>query len=233
MLFAYPADRLRPILHGYFILAFLLLGLFSDQSLKLQHKRSLLHNRQIPINRMTGFLSGFSFLSSTWELHSLPGGPILALLMLIATILTPLNTLIIGAFVKDVSISSRCTFTTGMVSHPTGPFIFTGPPVNGRPKLVASNAQLISVQNSRLQGIYRKVNADTNFQAQVEDVLADWTCIDVNDDLTFAPATRPADIVAELKNKGYQYTNASFISLGPSQNFSHLVFWSASTTFSP
>ncbi|KAH6724472.1 hypothetical protein BKA61DRAFT_728138 [Leptodontidium sp. MPI-SDFR-AT-0119] len=203
MYISYPADKLRPILHGYFIIAFLLLGILGDECLKKYLKSSLSRNRSTRLNYMTGFLSGWTFISSAWDLRAIPGGLLLGPAMLLATILSPLTTLIIGALVKDVQISSRCSFPQGMVLHPTGPFTFTEPPVNGRPKLEASNTQIISTANGGLQGIYTK------------------------------PATSPGQIITTLQNKGYQYGNTSNISLGPSLGYEHLVIWSPSDTFTP
>ncbi|KAH9223354.1 hypothetical protein DL95DRAFT_518219 [Leptodontidium sp. 2 PMI_412] len=220
MYISYPADKLRPILHGYFIIAFLLLGILGDECLKKYLKSSLSRNRSTRLNYMTGFLSGWTFISSAWDLRAIPGGLLLGPAMLLATILSPLTTLIIGALVKDVQISSRCSFPQGMVLHPSGPFTFTEPPVNGRPKLEASNTQII-------------INTAPNFQAQTQDVLASWVCTDVNDDLTFQPATSPGQIITTLQNKGYQYGNTSNISLGPSLGYEHLVIWSPSDTFTP
>ncbi|KAG4440346.1 hypothetical protein IFR05_004198 [Cadophora sp. M221] len=233
MYISYPADKLRPILHGYFIIAFLLLGILGDECLKKYLKSSLSRSRSTHLKYMTGFLSGWTFISSAWDLRAIPGGLLLGAAMLLVTILSPLTTLIIGALVKDVQISSRCSFPQGMVLHPTGPFTFTGPPVNGRPKLEASNAQIISTVNGGLQGIYTKVNTAPNFQAQTQDVLANWVCADVNDDLTFQPATSPGQITTTLQDKGYQYSNTSNISLGPSLGYEHLVIWSPSDTFTP
>jgi hypothetical protein len=123
----YDADKVRPILHVYFIVAFLVLGIIGQECCKLVIKASLRRGRQVPLHRMTGWVSGFSFFTSTFELRNIPGGLLFGFIMLWVTVLSPINTIIIGALVTNVQVSTRCEFGQGMVSNTTGPLSSTGP----------------------------------------------------------------------------------------------------------
>lgn len=103
-----------------------------------------------------------------------------------------------------------------------------GPPVNGKPKDVAMNAQSTSIANGGLQGIYWKVNGDPEFSAQAQDVLGGWVCAIVNDNRSYSNDVNIDFIMMDLVNSGYLYPNYYAISTDQASKHVHLVAWSSS-----
>lgn len=224
----YSAHLVRVFLRVYFLVAFTLTSVIGNQCCKLAVELSLVLGHNVSLNRMTGWLSEVSFFSNLWDLRRISGGAYFGPFMLLVAIISPVTDLAVNGLVKSVHVSSRCPFGTGMVldlnSTP-----FSGPPSNGKPVSVAMNAQLVSVSNNGLQGIYWKVNNATNFAAQEQDVLAAWTCVDLDDDLQYSTEDTESYIVEDLLSRDYLYEIFESIALGGgNEPFTHFAIWSSS-----
>jgi hypothetical protein len=225
----YPSHDVRLVVHSYFIVFFLALEIIGKECSKAQVKACLIRDKKVQLNRMVGWVEGFSFASTFWHLKSIPGGVFMSIYMLATTLLAPASVLAVGGLINSVQIPGRCEFVQGLVLNPSGPFDYTGPPVNGLPQHVALNAQLTSTANGGLQGVYQKVNSDLTFSAQLQDVLAAWICTNVNDDITYVTGTKPADIIQDLQDRNYLYRDYFAESEGQSLGYEHLVIWGTST----
>jgi hypothetical protein len=127
---------------------------------------------------MTGWLGGSQAALALLSLRTSPAGW-LGLLMLLTSLLWIAGDLAVSGLVSTVEVVSRCPFnTTGLiqvmsVKHVDAYFEITnvGPLFD-----LITQAQKTSLNNGGLDGIYAKVNADTNFRADRQDVLGQWMC---------------------------------------------------------
>lgn len=173
------AGWLRAILRAYFTLAFLLIGFLGTRCLSYRSQRSISSQKQIPVTEMTGWLSGLTLLDAIKSFHGkFPGGYLFGTYMLLCSLFNLISDLAVSGFVQNVTIAGRCNFDTGLVIPST--FQSDGwwsvPPNNGAPYFAVAQAQLKSLQNGGLVGIYWKVNRDLNFRADNLDVACQWNC---------------------------------------------------------
>jgi hypothetical protein len=131
--------------------------------------------------------------------------------------------------VKTDLVQSRCPFGIGLVIPQVASDVGSQiPPVNGAPYYVVAQAQLTSQSNGGPTGIYWKVNRDTTFRAQSQDLIGSWICRNLSD-LTYPPDTPYATVIADLQQNGFQYiTPIAEASLFPNGSYSHFVVWSSS-----
>lgn len=188
LLLNYYSEYVRLALRAYFTVFFLLLGLIGDQCCSCRVKLRLMKERTVPINLMTGWLSGFIPIWTLKTLRKLPGGW-LGVIMILSSVLALVSDLAVSGLVKTVQVPSRCPFGTGLII-PTTPFVpLTGPPNNGAPYYAVAQAQLTSQINGGLSGIYWKVNRDPKFRADAEDLVGNWICDDLQNDLQYIVQT--------------------------------------------
>jgi hypothetical protein len=224
----FDSSKVRLIIRAYFIISSAILAFIGGECCKNTVKVDLYHGDKVQLSRMTGWVSGFTFATSIWDLRKLPGGVFMGIVMFIGILLAPAADLAVSAFVKSVQVPSRCEFGQGIVLNTTGPFVTDGPPVNGKPKDVAMNAQSTSIANDGLQGIYWKVNSDPEFSAQAQDVLGGWVCAIVNGNRSYSNKMSTGLIMEDLVNSGYLYPNYYEISTDKTAGYDHLVAWSSS-----
>ena len=195
-----------------------------------------MRKENVILSDMTGWLKGFDLAKYTWKLRKLPGGWV-GLLMVVVTTLSLTSDLAVAGLVQSVLVPRRCFFGTGLVLNYTSTTSSMYPSFNGAPALIANQAQATSLNNTGLQGIYRKINNSTDFRADADDYLGSWTCTDEGT-LTYASTYTPDDITADLQKQGLIYPGTpgrevySDAALGtPWQstgNFDHLVIWGSS-----
>jgi hypothetical protein len=93
---------------------------------------------------------------------------------------------------------------------------------------VAHNSQYFSTNNSCPSGIYKKVNRDTNFCPQDQDILGTWSCTG-GSPLTYAAGYPYQDIAEDFKERNLLYPNVSSerTTFGDDY-YSHFAMWSSS-----
>lgn len=141
-----------------FTAIFLYLGLLGSQCYTLAKKRRLLRNGRLSLSEATGWLGLGDVVSGIWNLRRFPDRSWLLLMVLIGG-LSKLSDFATSA-VYQKYLPSTCPFGIGMVLATDGQLLTSIPAGNGRPMLVAGNAQLTSIANGCNQGIYRKLNDD-------------------------------------------------------------------------
>ena len=219
----------RIVFRIYFVIAIALLALVGKACAKSAVKLQLLHRKAVSVTSMTGWLQGVDLLLTMVKLKKLPGNVSLGSIMVVGTIVSLVADIAVSGLVQRVQVPSRCPFGQGLVLSITQPGTFDVTPVNGQPYTVASLAQRTSLPNGGLVGIYWKVNGDPNFHAEPEDVIGNWGCANVNNDLTYDVDTSQDEVLADLVSRGYLYSNwvreSTANGLGA---YTHLVAWSSS-----
>jgi hypothetical protein len=132
---------LRSLLRVYFLFAFLVIGLAGSQVCKCFNKLKVMKGRQVSLVEMTGWLKFSEIMISVWKLRRFPGGLLLGLLMLTASVLALVSDLATSALVSRQYLPSRCAFTNGLVIN-TGVDSYISPPPNEAGARLASNAQI-------------------------------------------------------------------------------------------
>ena len=135
---------------------------------------------------------------------------------------------------KSVSVPSRCDFGRGLVLDEQNPSLIHPSP-NGAPVFVVTQAQMASLNNTGIEGIYKKVN--NSFRADKQDVLGSWICADQGA-LSFDVSYSPEVIVQTLCSKGLLFTTSpaaegttsseSTTWFSEAGDFDHLVLWDTS-----
>jgi hypothetical protein len=96
--------------------------------------------------------------------------------------------------------------------------------------VVVHNSQYFSTYNSCPYGIYTKVNRDTNFCPEEQDMLGTWSCTS-EPSLTYSAGYSLPDIATDLQNRGLLYSNISAISSDFGDGYyGHAVMWSSSVS---
>jgi len=93
--------------------------------------------------------------------------------------------------------------------------------------IVVHNSQYFASNNSCPYGIYNKVNRDTNFCPQDQDILGTWLCSN-GSPITYTAGYPVEEIAADFLNKGLLYTNASLEKSAFGDYYDHFVMWSSS-----
>lgn len=230
----YSAEHVRTALRAYFTILTLLIGFIGNSCCGLRAKLSVIRHDYVGLGNMTGWLKGFDVLKYAWKLRTLPGGWI-GLLMIVVTTLSLISDLAVAGLVKGVQAPRRCTFGQGLVLDESAGTLYTPSP-NGAPVYVVTQAQATSLNNTGLQGIYRKVNNATNFRADEDDYLGSWNCLDQGTS-TFDASYTAGDILSSLQTQGLLFdgSNIGTAANGPAGHqfdsagdFTHLVAWSSS-----
>ena len=180
---------------------------------------------------MTGWLTNVSLLKATISFRSLPGSSWFGMFMFVCNVLSLVSDLAVTGLVRTVTVPSRCPFGTGLVVPDSNSSI-TSTANNGAAYSVIAQAQITSVANGVLVGIYWKANQDLTFRADEVDLAGQWNCADVDDDIKYVADTTPVAIIEDLIQKGYIYgpgDQASYCrTTYGNGTFSHLIVWDSS-----
>ncbi|KAH8757832.1 hypothetical protein F5882DRAFT_444401 [Hyaloscypha sp. PMI_1271] len=222
------SGHLRVALRAYFTVLFILVGFIGNRCCASRVKLRLLRKGEVNFVLATGWLPGFTALTTAVEQRRLPGGWI-GVAMILAGVLAMLSDFIVTGFVRTVQVPGRCNFTTGVVL-PIAPVTWRSDPGNQqRSYTIVSQAQLTSQSNGGIAGIYWKANADLNFRATSEDVVGSWNCTDIQHDIGYAANTTGSAILTSLQQMGYLYnTSTGCWNNYPDHSTSDLLFWGAS-----
>lgn len=222
------AGHARLVLRVYFIVVMAAIALLAEKVLQSRAKLQVIRTRSIPVYRVLGWMQGFDLIKGVWSLRQLPGGKIGYLTMVLIFALSKLADLITTTLVQQVPVQSRCDFGEGLVFNKTGPALFASPPVNGAPYIVVHNSQYFSLNNNCSYGIYNKVNRDTNFCAEDQDILGTWTCTSGNI-ISYSVGYSLDSIGADLLNQNLLYSSSTTAYTKVGTYFSHAVMWGSSS----
>jgi hypothetical protein len=207
LVFDVESAHLRIGLRIYFTALFLLLALAGDQCCGNRVKLRLMNQHPVKLPLLTGWLGGFPAALTWFSCKQLPAGWI-GLAMIFSQIAEFGSDLLVSGLVKTVDIPGRCAFGRGLVMPQKPATWLSIPDVESSGRNIATQAQRTSLSNGGLSGIYWKVNNDTSFRADAEDVIGNWICVNVNE--TSYPTTMtPDEIVIDLANNGFLYGNTS------------------------
>lgn len=232
LLLAIQSGYVRIAFRVYFTIGFILIGFLANICRARRNHWAIANGTQVPLPAMTGWLTNMSLLTAIWRLRRMPGGVWLGSLMVVCTVLSYLSDLAVSGLVRTVTVSGRCPFGTGLVvatsraDLPDVTGLWEVPPTNGAPFFVVSQAQLTSVANGGLVGIYWKANRDLTFRADTLDVAGQWNCTDVNNDISYYPDVSVSTINKDLFQRGYLYhsqTSSCWSDYG-NGSYAHLLF---------
>ena len=186
---------------------------------------------------MTGWLKGLQAATAMWSLRSSPAGW-LGIVMAFAGVLWLVSDLAVSGLVVTVDIVTRCPFNTTCLYSVISAVEFTayvGALNSGALFKMVSQAQLTSVANGGLDGIYLKVNGDANFRADDEDVIGQWNCEQSGGQMVYPDGTNPNTIIADLTSRGLLFTESleACWQIYPDNSTGHLTAWSASQPARP
>ncbi|CAF9909494.1 hypothetical protein IMSHALPRED_008380 [Imshaugia aleurites] len=216
----------RLVLRIYFNVAFAFFAIIGNQCVVYATKLQILEKRSVNVTRMTNWLLSIDPVKYLLQTGRLPAGW-LGGLMIICAALSFVSDLAVSSLIRPVQVSTRCPFSTGLVSPTSQPLTLI--PVNGSPYTVTSNAQLSSIANGGPIGIYWKVNEDRDFQAQPEDIAGGWVCDDLDQDEVYQPDSSQADIVEDLINKGLLFNTTPISEYSDGNgSFNHYVILTSS-----
>lgn len=106
----FDSSNVRLIIRAYFIISSVILGFIGGECCKNAVKMDLYRGNKVQLSRMTGWVSGFTFAASIWDLRKLPGGVFMGIVMFIGILIAPVADLAVSAFVSSVQVQSRCEF---------------------------------------------------------------------------------------------------------------------------
>jgi hypothetical protein len=149
----------------YFTLAFVLIGFLADKCLANRNRRRLADRKSVSLTYMTGWLTDVSLLKAIMGFRRLPGGNWFGMFMIVCSGLSLVSDIAVTGLVRTVTVPSRCLFGTGLVVPESNSSISSIPPNNGATVFVVEQAQITSVANGGLRGIYWKANRDLTFRA--------------------------------------------------------------------
>ena len=199
---------LRVVLRIYFSGLFLLLAFIGDRCCRNRAMLRLTKQSKARLTMMTGWLTAFSAVKIWIAQRQLPAG-FLGIVMIVAQLMSFGADLLVSAQVKQIGVPGRCPFGVGAVL-PVEPVGWRSVPSPFQPaRTLVSEAQAASLQNGGLSGIFRKVNGAPNFRAEVQDVVGNWHCEDINDDITYSGHTGAQTVIDDLTSKGYLYNYSS------------------------
>ena len=217
ILLNYPASNVRLFFRIFFNVASALITIVGNECLTSRARVKLARGHAVPLPQLTSWLSSYTALSAWQKLRALPGGWLYPLM--IFAYLLHLGSDYTTALLPTVSVRDRCNFGTGLVVSSN---IMGLVPWNGRPYTVVAQAQVTSLLNSGLQGVYRKVNRALDFSADASDMLGQWQCARNPLELDYPWDMLAIDTVTSLQQHDLLYDNPSYVSSGVG-NISHLV----------
>ena len=226
----------RPVFTIAFFLLTWLIGFIAAFFLSWRNQSKLLHGRKkaIPLNHLSSWLSEPDALWYLWYTRRLPGGRY-GLLMVSTGLFTLLSHIFVGLYITSTATADRCTFIQGIVLETWN--VSTLPASQWPAADMAVNAQIYSVRNGGLTGIYEKVNADSasladpQFAARSEDVIGGWTCTSTGSQ-DFPSDATIHDMATSLQSTDDLYTaaidNATERLITADRALMSLLIWSAS-----
>lgn len=233
LFYVLSSTTVRIILRILFTVAFFWAGFIGSQCYKSSTKLRLLNHERITVTEATGWLQPGNIIDPILQLRRLPPNFKWWFMMAVVAILSKLTDIATAAVSTEL-MKLSCYFNQGMILSPSSKDVFHIPPWNGRPFLVAGNAQLYSVNNTCEAGIYWKVNDDSRFCSSPGDIIGAWNCSAVGEDISYVFGDwTPDQIANDLSSKGLLYSsNYSLAQTSSSDpyDFTHLVIWSSSET---
>lgn len=222
----------RLALRIYFTVALTTISFIGDHCCTIRVKLRLARGHRVPLSQMTGWLSGLNAAIATFGLRTSPAGW-LGYIMLFCSLLWLASDLAVSTLVTTTMQPSRCLFnTTGKFQvmslvdfHAWVGVTNVGPIYN-----LIYQAQLTSIQNGGLNGIYKKINTDPNFRADSRDVLGQWVCEFTGVEAIYTGDASPAAIESDMLSRGLIYGESYDYSFQewPDHTTGHLVYLSAS-----
>lgn len=208
-----PSAHVRLFLRTYFTVILLLLSFLEDQCCPLRVKLRLYHHRRVSIPQMTGWLSGSRTATALMSLRTSPACW-LGATIIVASFLGLACDLAVSGLVVTTEVVSRCPFnTTGIYTvlskAPLPARVFmptTGPLFN-----IITQAQATSQVNGGANGISKKVNTETKFRPDSQDIVGRWLCNATGEESSFPTGMDPDVIVQQMQAQGllYYQSNAS------------------------
>ena len=203
--------HVRIFLRAYFTVILLLVSFLGDQCCALRVKLRLYHQKPVSIPQMTGWLSGSRTAATLLWLRTSPAGW-LGAAMIVASVLGVACDLAVSGLVVTTEVVSRCPFnTTGIYSVlstealPARVFVYpTGISFN-----IITQAQTTSQLNGGVDGIFKKVNTDSNFRADSQDIVGQWVCNATGDEISFPGAADANTIIQTMQEQGLLFTQSS------------------------
>ncbi|TKA67864.1 hypothetical protein B0A55_08407 [Friedmanniomyces simplex] len=235
MHFNYSSTLVRLVIHIILTVNFALLnlvgGIAKDRWLKLK----VLHGRRrIVVSEAYGWLSGSNVLGPFQPFWRVPRSIVTTWWSAMAALaFLAVGTTWLTSTVREVHPEGLCTFQQGLVISTTVPDSFSVPPNNGKPTLVAGEAQRTSLTNGCPMGIIWKVDQNPWLCANVDDILGTWVCTQTGNDVPFDQGTLQDDVVSQLYEQGLLYSVAG-TSWASTTNgdglWNHLVVWGSSAS---
>ncbi|CZR68958.1 uncharacterized protein PAC_18859 [Phialocephala subalpina] len=221
---------LRGFLRVYFLIAFFAIGFLGGHVSKGVNKLKVSSGKQIKMIEMTGWLQFADILKSLWFVRRLPGGVLLGLLMLLASIGAVVSDVATSAFVDKQMLPSRCAFHRGLVIDANSPS-YEAPPPNGAGARMAEDSQLNSLWNNGRIGIYSKANNRQDFRAASEDVMGWWSCSRVQDSEPLTANDTVKSMAKKLIQANLQYSidNMGWNFMTSASWNEQVIIWSSST----
>jgi hypothetical protein len=134
--------------------------------------------------------------------------------MVLASLLALAGDLAVSGLVVTASATSRCLFNTSgpytVMMQNSRPDITIEPGPFGANYQMLSQARLTSLNNGGLGGIYGKVNGDPTFRADSSDVVGQWNCQDLGEDISFPMNASYDDIQSDLTTHGLLFNEYSW-----------------------
>lgn len=225
-----PSAYVRVFLRTYFTVILLLLSFLGDQCCALRVKLRFYHHQRVSIPQMTGWLSGSRTATALVSLRTSPAGW-LGAAMIVASFLGVACDLAVSGLVVTTHVVSRCHFnTTGiytvLTKAPLPYRVFaptTGPLFN-----IITQAQATSQLNGGVDGIFKKVNTDSNFRPDRHDIVGRWVCNATGEESSF-PADINSDVTLQLMQaQRLLFNQSSFACFdGRGYNYNDLFMWTA------
>jgi hypothetical protein len=223
--------NVRIFLRAYFTAMLLLLSFLGDQCCALRVKLRLYHHQRVSIPQMTGWLGGSRAATTLVSLRTSPAGW-LGAAMIIASFLGVACDLAVSGLVVTTNVISRCPFnTTGIytalstVPLPNRVFVYpTGTIFN-----MITQAQATSQLNGGVDGIFKKVNIDSNFRPDSQDIVGRWVCNATGEESPFPAATDGNVILQSMQAQGllFNQSSSSCFQGSGSNDYDDFFIWTA------
>jgi hypothetical protein len=213
----YPAADVRLFFRIFFNVASVTIAVVGNRCLGARAKARLLQGHNVPLPQLTSWLSSYTVLTSWRKLRTLPGGWLYPIMVF--AYLLHLGSDYTTALLSTVSVRDRCAFGTGLVMSQTKMALV---PWNGSPYTVVTQAQVTSLLNGGLQGVYKKVNRALDFAADASDILGQWQCTRSPTELDYPADVSVDDTVVSLQDHGLLYQTPCLVASNLS-TISHLV----------
>jgi hypothetical protein len=208
----------------------LLLGLIGDRCCKENAKLRILRNESLDLTHFTGWLHGSSAAWATFKIKKFPVGWLGGIMILSGMMWTTAD-LAVSGLVVTINVPGRCTFNTSglyevVYNQPYNNYIT--PYSYGSLFNLIIGAQATSQTNGGIEGVYQKVNSDTTFRADTQDIVGKWNCSDVGDDQNYPAGKNITDVFNDLWSQNLLYGNFFYCADHyPDNTYNHLTAWSA------